>query len=64
MVITRSQANRNNLLVPEIISENESEQSVPYVPSRAQMIEFDEGNLLNRNSDFENTNIERRFSQT
>ena len=44
------------------MSDNENEQSVPDVLSRAQMIEFDEGDLLNRNSDFENNNIERRFS--
>ena len=35
------------------MSDNESEQSVPEVLSRAQMIEFDQCDLLNRNSDFE-----------
>ena len=44
------------------MSDNEGKQSVPEVLSRAQMIEFDEGDLLYKNSDFENTNIERRVS--
>ena len=44
------------------MSDSESEQSVPDVLFRAQMIEFDEGDLLNRNGDFENNNIEGRFS--
>ena len=44
------------------MSDNESEQSLPEVLSRAQMAEFDEGNLLKRNRDFENDKIERRFS--
>ena len=62
MVITRSQAFRNNSLEPGTMSDNESEISVPDVLSRVQMIEFDEGNLLNRNDSVEHNNIERRFS--
>ena len=60
MVTTRSQANRNNALKPERRSDNESEQSVHNVLSRTQLIEFDKGDPLNRNSDCENINIERR----
>ena len=45
------------------MSENECEQSVPEVLIRAQIILFDEGDLLNRNGDLENYNIERRFSE-
>ena len=45
------------------MSDNESEQSLPEVLSSAQMAEFDEGDLLNRNRDFENDNNERRFSE-
>ena len=44
------------------MSDNESEQSVRDVLSRAQMIEFDGGDLLKRNGHFENNYIERRFS--
>ena len=35
---------------------------VPSVLSWAQMVEFDEGDLLNRNNDVEHINLERRFS--
>ena len=62
MVVSRSQANRNNLPEPEAMSENESELSVPDILSRTQMTEFDEDDLLNRNNDVEHNNIERRFS--
>ena len=43
------------------MSDSESQSSVPDVLSRAQMVEFDEGDLLNRNN-IEHNNIERRFS--
>ena len=62
MVITRSQTNRNKILTSEAMSDNESEQSLPEVLSRTHMIDFDEGDLLYRNRDFENDNIERKFS--
>ena len=62
MVVTRSQAYMNNSLEPETMSGNEIELGVPDVLSRAQMIEFDEGDLLNRKNDVEHNNIERRFS--
>ena len=45
------------------MSDNESEQSLPEILSRAQMAAFDEGDLLNRNRDFDNDNIERTFSE-
>ena len=62
MVVTRSQANRNSLPEPETMSDSESESSVPDVLSMAQMVAFDEGDLLNRNNNVEHNNIERRFS--
>ena len=62
MVKTRSQSIRNNSSTSENNSDNESKQSLPEIFSRAQMIEFDEGELLNRNRDFEHDSIERRFS--
>ena len=62
MVISRSQADRQKSLEPEKTSDNESEQSVPGVLSRAQLFEFDESDLLNKNFDFENNNTGRRFS--
>ena len=55
--------NRTNLSTSEALSDNESEQSVPEVLSRTQKIEFNEGDLLTRNSDFETkTIIEHSFS--
>ena len=62
MVITRSQTNKYNLLTSETMSDNESEQSVLEVLSRAQMNEYDDGDLLNRKKDSENNNIKRRVS--
>ena len=44
------------------MSDNDSEQSVPEVLSKAQMNEYDEGDLLNRNKDSEKNNIKRRVS--
>ena len=61
MVVTRSKANRNNFPEPEPISDDERESSVPYVLCRAQMIEFDEGDVLIGNNNVEHNNIERRF---
>ena len=61
MVVTRSQSNRNNLLESETMSDNESDHSVPEVLSRAQMIEFDDGEIIDGNRDFDNNRIEQRF---
>ena len=40
------------------MNDNESESSVPDVLSRAQMVEFDGGELLNRHNGVEHNNIE------
>ena len=64
MVVTRSQTNRNNSLEQGTMSENEIDLTCPTYP-RDQVIEFDEGNLLNRNrnNNVDHNNIERRFSE-
>ena len=61
MGITRSQTNRKNLLATKKLSDNESEQGLPKVLSRAQMVEFVESDQLGRNNNFEKNNIKRRF---
>ena len=60
MVVTRSQSFGNNFLEPKVMSDSESDPSVPEVLSRAQMIEFDDGEI-NGNRESVNDNIERSF---
>ena len=59
MVITRSQSNRTNLTETEIVSDNESDHSIPEMLSRDQTIEFDNGDLLN----YERNNDRNRIGQ-
>ena len=44
------------------MSDSEKDYSVPEVLSRDQMIEFDNGDILNRDRDFDRNRIEQRFS--
>ena len=53
MVVTRLQSNRNISIEVETMSDSESDHSVPEVLSSDQMIEFDKGDILNRNRDFD-----------
>ena len=62
MVVTRSQSKINNSLVFETMSDSESYHSIPEVLSRVQMIDFEDGEILNRNRGSGNDSIERRFS--
>ena len=62
MVVPRSQSYRNNSIETEIMSDSENDHSVHEVLSRDQMIEFDNGDVLNRDRDFDRKRIEQRFS--
>ena len=62
MVVTGSQSIRNNHLDSETMSDSESDQGVPQVLSRAQIIEFEIGQTFDRSRDFDTSRIEQRFS--
>ena len=53
MVVTRSQSYRTNSIEFETMSDSESDHSVPEVLSRDKMIEFDNGDVLNRDKNFD-----------
>ena len=62
MVVNRAQSNRFNSLESETISDSESDHSRPEVFSRAQMIKFDDSEILNGNRDSAKDSIEQKFS--
>ena len=63
MVITISQINRNNQLETENLTDNESDNSFPDLLSREQMVEFDNGDWLSKERNYNRNRVEQRFSE-
>ena len=65
MVKTRSQTIRDNQIEPNEMdrhSDSESECSIPEVLTREQIIEFNDGDVLNYQNNFGQDSVNQRFS--